>query len=194
MEGLNEYLKIFKEIEGNKYPNIENYIKYSEKGLLRKVLIKKYAFAVPNEEAIKEIIKYSPLIEIGAGTGYWAYLINKYEGDIIAFDNNEWKNYFKKTFYSTKWFDVKFGVENQVKKYPERTLFLCWIDSSSKMGLTCLKLYTGTYFIHIGESKGLCCATDSFFKYLNKKFQLVKDISIPQWHGCHDYLEIYKRK
>ncbi|KKM16800.1 hypothetical protein LCGC14_1682200 [marine sediment metagenome] len=142
----------------------------------------------------KEIIKYSPLIEIGAGTGYWAYLINKYEGDIIAFDNNEWKNYFKKTFYSTKWFDVKFGVENQVKKYPERTLFLCWIDSSSKMGLTCLKLYTGTYFIHIGESKGLCCATDSFFKYLNKKFQLVKDISIPQWHGCHDYLEIYKRK
>lgn len=34
-----------------------------------------YAFAVPNEAALKVIEQYSPIIEVGAGTGYWASLL-----------------------------------------------------------------------------------------------------------------------
>ena len=100
----------------------------------------------------------------------------------------------KRNFYSQNWFDVKFGNQNQIKNYPERTLFLCWIEQSTEMGLKCLKSYKGKYFVHIGEHEGGACATDSFFKYLNKHFKIIKEIYIPQWHGANDYLKIYNRK
>ena len=192
-----EYLEIFNKVKGNLPFDFSKFEEFYKKKLLKDNLIEKYSFAVPTEEAIKEIIKYSPLIELGSGTGYWAFLINKLGGDIIAIDNNErnkeYQEFIKKDFYSHYWFDVKVGNQKQLKNYPERTLFLCWIERSSEMGLKCLKLYKGKYFIHIGEGKGGACATDSFFKYLNKRFKLIKEISIPQWRGVHDYLEIYKR-
>ena len=42
---------------------------------IRESLRDKYAFAIPNKEAINVVCKYTPIIEIGAGKGYWAALI-----------------------------------------------------------------------------------------------------------------------
>src|SRR3954447_23075729 len=44
----------------------------------------KYAWAVPNEEAIDVLVEHSPLIEVGAGRGYWARLAAEAGADIIA--------------------------------------------------------------------------------------------------------------
>ena len=43
-------------------------------------------FAVPSQEALDVVAKCSPLIEVGAGTGYWAALLQKAGADIIAYD------------------------------------------------------------------------------------------------------------
>jgi len=164
----------------------------------RSELIRNFSFAIPTEEAINELIKYNPLIEIGAGTGYWAYLINKYGGDIIAFDNNErddeWNNVSKEKYFKKNWFDVKYGNEKMILNFPNRTLFMCWIEYGSEIGLECLKLYKKNYFLYIGEDGGGCCATDSFFDYLKKHWKLKKTINIPQWSGIRDYFNIFKRK
>lgn len=194
-----EYLKIFEEIRGsNSLFYHENLTELIKKKMTRSDLIRRFSFAIPSSEGIKEIIKYSPLIEIGAGNGYWAYIIHQYGGDIIAFDNNKrnevWDTEYKEQYYKKYWFDVKNGNEKEINNYPKRTLFLSWIEYCSEMGLRCLKKYKGQYFIHVGEGEGGCCATDSFFEYLEKKWILSKYINIPQWDGIHDYLEIYKRK
>jgi protein-L-isoaspartate O-methyltransferase len=42
---------------------------------------------VPNEEAIRQIAVLSPIVEVGAGLGYWASLIAKAGADIVAYDN-----------------------------------------------------------------------------------------------------------
>lgn len=46
----------------------------------------KYAFAVPNERALQVIAYYSPVVEVGAGTGYWAGLLRKRGVEVIAVD------------------------------------------------------------------------------------------------------------
>ena len=58
--------------------------------LLRQKLVRKFAWAIPDQKAINLCCKYSPLIEIGAGTGYWASLISKQNGKIICY----WRQHF----------------------------------------------------------------------------------------------------
>lgn len=185
-EPENEYLQIFKINE--RYDRFHNN---------RDFYRREFSFAIPNREAINEIVKYSPLIEIGAGSGYWAYLIRKNGGKIVAFDNEErnrdWIEHRKSIFFTGNWFDVKFGDENKIKKYPNHTLFLCWVELGGDYGLKALKLYKGKHLIYIGEFEGDCCATDKFFKYLNKHFKEIKEIDIPKWNGLHDWFVIYER-
>lgn len=191
-----EYLEIFNQISGNEI--CLEWKKRYEKEEDRSNLIQKFSFAIPTIDAIRGITKYSPIIEIGAGTGYWAFLIEQYGGKIVAFDNNQrnkdWINAEKHEYFTKNWFDVKYGTEKEIDNYPGHTLFLCWIEYCAEYGLNCLKRYKGKYFIHIGESEGGCCATDGFFEYLNKNFKEIDHLSIPRWYGLHDYLNVYKRR
>lgn len=191
-----EYLEIFNEIKGKNFDfNWE--IRYKE-NKDRYSLMKKYSFAIPTKEAIRGIIKYNPIIEIGAGNGYWAYLINKFGGKIVAFDNNQrdkdWIKFKNHEYFTENWFDVKYGDEKEIDNYPNHTLFLCWIEYCAEYGLNCLKRYKGKYFIYIGEGKGGCCTTDDFFEYLYLHFKKKESFYIPNWHGIHDYLNIYERR
>ncbi|MCX7680222.1 MAG: hypothetical protein N2316_13540, partial [Spirochaetes bacterium] len=38
----------------------------------RTALVSKYSFSIPTCESLRCIAAHSPLVEIGAGTGYWA--------------------------------------------------------------------------------------------------------------------------
>ena len=54
--------------------------------VLGEPLCKKYAWAIPDERALQILASFSPLIEIGAGRGYWARLLRDQGVDILAFD------------------------------------------------------------------------------------------------------------
>lgn len=45
-----------------------------------------YAFAAPNEAALAALGKLAPLIEVGAGVGYWAHLLQARGIDVLATD------------------------------------------------------------------------------------------------------------
>ena len=51
-------------------------------------LIARYGFAVPSNEALNRIAHCSPagVIEIGAGTGYWAHALHARGVNVEAFD------------------------------------------------------------------------------------------------------------
>lgn len=40
----------------------------------RDVLVRDYAWAIPNHEAIEACAALSPIVEVGAGSGYWAHI------------------------------------------------------------------------------------------------------------------------
>ena len=52
----------------------------------RRYWIQKFSYAIPNDEALDLILSYSPIVEMGAGLGYWAYLLDQKGCDIVAYD------------------------------------------------------------------------------------------------------------
>jgi hypothetical protein len=87
---------------------------------------KRYAWAVPTDEALDAIAKLSPIVEIGAGTGYWAALLSTRGADVIAYDRAPGHHANHYHGDSPLWFDVKAGGDSKAADHPDRTLFLCW--------------------------------------------------------------------
>jgi len=52
----------------------------------RVACVRRYAFGVPDRGALEAIARYAPIVELGAGTGYWAYLFAEPRVDIAAYD------------------------------------------------------------------------------------------------------------
>lgn len=102
-------------------------------------LCTKYAWAIPNDRALRIIAEFSPLIEIGCGKGYWASLLQKVGVDIVCYDK-------KKS--SKSWTDVQVGGPKVLKEKDaqDRTLFLCYPDDSTNLAMKCLENYEGKQF------------------------------------------------
>lgn len=69
------------------------------------------SFAIPSEAALALIAEHAPLIECGAGTGYWSALLQQRGVDVIAYDSqpptrNSTNNHF---FSGTAFCDVRAG-------------------------------------------------------------------------------------
>jgi hypothetical protein len=159
-----------------------DYIKICNKdlsiALKRDEYVKKYAWAIPDDKAIKICKKYLPILEIGAGRGYWASLIGH---DIQCFDIEKYEN----TYYPI---DTKFKMDNSC------TLMFCWPPYDDQMAFDYLKEYTGDTIIYIGEGCGGCTADDQFHDELENSWKEIETYKIPQWPGIHDYLSVWRRK
>ncbi len=168
----------------------------------RSYFIKKYSFAIPNEEALLEICKHSPILEIGCGSGYWAYELRKKGCDIVATDKYEWykdkeDGVIKHHQYGFhyQWIEVieRIDALEAIEKYPERTLMLCWPSCGEGWAARALKHYKGDKLIYIGEW-GDACGDDEMVKILDRDYEEYTCIRIPIWYGIHDALWVLNRK
>lgn len=164
----NALLEIWKKEKGQIYRStnkklIDNRLAASEK----------YSWGIPNDEALNEISKYSPIIEIGAGLGYWASLLRERGTRIIPTDIHPPRE---------GWTRIYFGgaKEYLIGPYQNRTLFMCWVPK--KIAKTTAEIYKGNIILWVGE-----------LIYL-PEFTQIKKINIPQWIGFKDALFIFKRK
>ena len=151
-----------------------------------------FSYAIPSEDALIAISKLSPIIEIGAGSGYWAELLRTKGATVEAYDNGSWQTAWKRSFGV-----VKNGGPEKVLEYPSHNLFLCWPPYDDKMAAEATINFlsgTGEFLIYIGEGDGGCTGDESFHELLRTKFSEVSRITIPQWSYIHDYLTIYKKK
>jgi len=199
-KSVDDLFSMFKEIltdlEVPTYQKLKKLIPVGMEGhFIREDYIHKYGFAIPCKEALDTIREYSPILEVGAGTGYWAALL---DCDIIATDIGRGSETLIK---SKQWFDMgthfsvkKMSAQTAMKKWPDRTLFFCWPSYDEPWPTEALKnLKFGKHVIYIGEGEGGCTADDEFHQELRDKFEEVEDISIPQWRGIHDNLWVYKK-
>lgn len=150
-------------------------------------LCRKFAWAIPNEEALQTIEKYGPIVEIGAGGGYWAMLLRNRGVKVDAYDESPHSNHWVRYGWS------EVAVGSYQKAATKKTLLLCW-PYMNDMAENCLWRFQGKTIIYIGEHEGGCCATDQFFEKLRRHFRQVDDVEIPQWPGIHDYLSVWRRK
>lgn len=170
---------------------------------LREEMISKYAFSIPTIDVLRLITDYSPLIELGAGNGYWAWCLNQLGADIICFDLHppqealpwpwgSWED--ENIWFDSEWYPVNGGDEKVVQHHGTRTLLLCWPVFHTPMASTTLDFYLlsgGTSLIYIGDNKS--CGDVRFHEMLGDKSPVIEK-KLPGWPGIDDYVRIFEWK
>ena len=152
--------------------------------VVRKKLIWAYSWAVPSDEAIRALAHHGPLIELGAGTGYWAWLCAQGGGDVLAFDHAPEP--------PPHWYPVKSGGAETLASHPGRNLLLCWPSYDDDFALSCLELVQANRVIYVGEWRGRT-ANKAFHDLLEQRFRRIQEVKLPVWPGFHDSLFVYER-
>jgi len=118
------------------------------------------AFALPSESVLRAIAEASPhgVVEIGAGTGYWARLLHDRGVDVVAFDvapppsvDNPW------FAGMTPWYPVRLGDESAVDRHARRTLLLVWPTRNEDWGAAAVERFAeagGERLAFVGETVG----------------------------------------
>ena len=123
-------------------------------------LLRAFGFVIPDPTALLLIAVHSPagVVEVGAGTGYWARLLHERDVDVVAYDvapppssSNAW-------FAGRQpWFPVEAGDERIVARYPERTLLLVWPTRNEDWAADAAQLHLeqgGQRLVYVGEPPG----------------------------------------
>jgi len=167
----------------------------------REELTRKYAWAVPTPEALRTVAKYAGpgLLSIGAGTGYWESLLAQLGVDVLAFDR---RPPTEKPFadggnshgHTGQFFRVRPGTHRKVRRWPERTPFLSWPSYGESWACQAARWTWAEHFVYVGEGEGGCTADDAFFVYMERAWELIEEVWIPQWPGIHDRLFVWRRR
>ena len=161
---------------------------------IRDKFISQFGFAILDATAIEVIRPYAPILEIGAGSGYWSYELRRAGIDVIATDLGVGSYRGLESGWEKPYLDVeRLHGEAAVKKYPARILLTVWPDLHDDWSAKALAAYTGKTVLYVGEGPGGCTATDGFHEYLAENFGSAIIHAIPNFWGIHDQLHIWSR-
>jgi hypothetical protein len=195
------------------WPNTEH-----NRRLIRSHLIRKYAFAVPDERALACLAKYAPIVEMGAGTGYWARCLRERGVDVIAYDElgEQWRAWFRPSILHdleishgvralvsqpdptrsdpVLWTDLLKGGPVTLAEHSERTLMLCWPDPWSGFDEAALRAHRGEHLVFVGDPGDEGTGSKWFRALLHRAWQLIEEAAVPRWFNGNDRLIVYRRR
>jgi hypothetical protein len=158
---------------------------------VRDVFINRFTFAIPARETLEAIVEHSrSIVEVGAGTGFWARLLTKAGADVVATDLKS------DLMQGGVNFDViDMDGREAVKANPDRDLLTCWPHMDATWLTTALShLQPGRFVFYIGEWGG-CTGHESTRQALKNEtlFEEIGYSPMVQFAGIHDDLHIYRR-
>jgi hypothetical protein len=180
-----------------------------------------YAFAIPTDQALAAIARHSPggVVELGAGTGYWASLLAANDVDVVAYDRAPAQSADNKWFHSSdEWFPVQAADETVVDRHADRTLLIVWPTRDETWPGDALERFHtagGRTVIYVGDAPGGPTGDDRFHRLLGDldhcvacdygvldrpcvcdvptHWAKVAHVALPHWPGRHDDLLVYRR-
>lgn len=183
--------------------------------------IRTYGFAIPTDDALEHIQRYSPdgVVEIGAGTGYWAHLLDRRGVDVRAFDIEPAPSSANKWFDGTlPWHRVETADHTVVGQLPSHTMLIVWPTKNDTWASAALEQYHaagGRCVAFVGELNGERTGDEAFHAHLGNVERCLQcaygvltspcicDIHqlwtrhttavLPHWPGYNDDLHIYVR-
>lgn len=180
---MNEYREEFEELR-----SLQSYKAETWFGK-RQDLVEKYAWAVPTEETVEHLCSYDCVLEVGAGSGYWASLVRDSGGNISPYDIDPPVD---------MWTDVRKNPEDNteriVRASPAECLLLCWPPVSSPLANRVLDWFEGEHVCYVGEGAGGCTADIAFHEQLEREWEQVEWFEIPSYYGVRDDFFHFKRK
>jgi hypothetical protein len=159
----------------------------SELAMYRPELIAEYSFSIPVYPALKIIADAGPIVEIGAGSGYWAWCLTQMGAEVHAIDSrppgendpllwNEGNRWFEDS-----WVTIIEGDERALAGYSSCTLFMAWPEIHSPMAVNSLRMYRnagGRRLIYIGDPKS---SGDDDFHLELSSLQKEIEFKLPGW-------------
>ena len=166
----------------------------------------RYAYAVPNAAALEAIAAFSegrPILEIGAGAAYWAYLLQQRGVHVEPFDvarlegkkNTYWS--YKDAVAPQSWTAVAEGDVHVVPaRSATRTLMLIWPPENDAMAYDALRLHRGDRVVFVGKTDD-DTGSKAFFELLAHEWDLAQTLQIPTFYfmgSAGDAVYCYRRR
>ena len=180
--------EVKQELEFSEEEKIKNIVRNYHR---RNIVKEKYTYAIPYLEILETIKCYAPILEIGAGSGFWGALLRKTNCEIIATTIGDQSYKFIDKF-PNKFTKIEYiaGID-AVKKYPNKIVLWIWPGIEEWTEET-LENINGR-LIYIGEGHGGHTGTDKFHDILEKKFNIVQIKNMLQWEEYQDNAYVYER-
>ena len=168
----------------------------------RRELASLFSWAIPTEPALAVLAKYAPLVECGAGMGYWTALLRARGVDALAYDlappalgkRNAPHNPYHRGGREP-WTEVwRATAATAARRHRERALVLCWPpydDDAASYGA--LRAYRGDVVIHIGERDEGVTGSVRFHRELRLNWTVAEELDLPHWPRLQDRLMVYRR-
>lgn len=183
--------------------------------------IRRFAFAVPDDAALAAIERWAPngVVEIGAGTGYWAGQLDQRGVDVVAYDTEPAPSAANSWFAGTRpWFPVRTGDQETVELHTDRCLLLVWPTKNETWAAEAIERFHragGETVVFVGEGPGGRTGDDRFHVLIGELdrcygcayglldvacvcgtsalFAAVERVSLPTWTGFDDSLVVLRR-
>jgi hypothetical protein len=164
----------------------------------RRELVAIFAWGIPDSAALAVLGSYGPLLECGAGTGYWAALLAAAGTDVVASDAlaPPWTG----SAGHRPWTAV-LGADSvaTIRAHPGRVLFLCWPPhDDDAVSYAAVRAYQGDALAYVGEAPGRhgspgATGTVRFHRELALNWSVAEQAALPTWPGLRDRLVVYRR-
>jgi hypothetical protein len=159
----------------------------------RRELAALFAWAIPGDEELDALARYAPLVECGAGMGYWTALLRLRGVDALAYDLFSPKERARGA--REPWTEVHRDASVvAVSRHRDRVLFLCWPPHErDDASYEPLRAYRGEILIYVGESGEGVTGTLRFHRELALNWTPIEEIAMPRWPWLRDRLVVYRR-
>lgn len=163
----------------------------------RRELVALFAWAIPTDEALDALAQYAPLLDAGAGTGYWAALLRSRGVDVVAYDLVPPGSGARNEFHPGArgpWTEVREGsAVDAVRRHRGRTLMLGWPPyDDDAASYAPLRAYDGDVVVYVGEAGG-GSGSVRFHRELELNWTVAAEIDLPHWPRLHDRVRVYRR-
>ena len=178
-------------------------------GFAQMLLQSIYAYAIPSPETLAwatRVCDGRPVVEVGAGRGYWAALLSSAGVEIEAYDSSPPDFHANLSFQASPgqadvWHPVS-GLDalsfESVARV-DQVLFLCWPpgweDRMASSALSAFEHAGGSRLIYIGEPRGGKTGDAAFFDRLSTKWELQsQDAHYVSWWNLNDVAQSWVKR
>lgn len=164
----------------------------------RREMASLFCWAIPTDAALDVLARHAPLVECGAGMGYWTALLQARGVDALAYDlrppGGKARNRFHRPAREPWTRVARASSVNAARRHPERALMLCWPPyADDAASYAALRAYRGDVVIHIGEREEGATGSLRFHRELALNWTLAEEMALPRWPRLRDSVLVYRR-
>lgn len=164
--------------------------RFTDAFMARDAFIREIGFAIPCKEAIETVVAGGPVVEVGAGSGFWSALVAQAGGNVRACDYPGGQDY---AFQPARFMDCSpsEGAEF-VRAHPNHNVLMVWPCYQKTWSAEVAKaMAPGRTLYLVSEGEGGCVGCDDLFSVIDTDFSEAAFLRIPVWPTIGDRLTVH---